>query len=147
MKISKIVFACITFSYINTEDISNSKLVYPIEKNKSDFVNSSFLSSNDLTNSQSKTDKQSTYKVSRDPFSLPINKNNISLISIIQDQNTEPGLDNKKMAILEYNDESSLVSVGEIVGLKWLVISISDKDIVLESLKTKKRKVVLLNYD
>ncbi|MDR3647255.1 MAG: hypothetical protein P4L22_06965 [Candidatus Babeliales bacterium] len=76
----------------------------------------------------------------RDPFAPKKIKKNISLISVLSD-------DQKKIAVVEYDKESVLVSIGDTVGLKWQVISIEDKEIVLESLNTKKRKTVLLNYE
>jgi hypothetical protein len=87
----------------------------------------------------------------RDPFTLKQAEKDILLISILSDANpvVSEGYSgqSKKTAIVEYDNESILVSVGDLIGVQWQVISIDDKEIVLESLESKKRKTVLLDYD
>lgn len=127
MKISKIAPALILFTMCNSDDLAHSAF---------DFIPTQALPeirNHDLS-------------LCRDPFVLKKAKKNISLISVLSDEDPNSTND-KKTAIVEYDDESVLVSIGDLIGSKWQVISIDDKEIVLESLRSKKRKTVLLNYE
>lgn len=75
----------------------------------------------------------------RDPFSIGLDsQNEVFINSIVK------GQDNVT-ALVEYNKKQTVVNVGDSIEDEWKVIFIDEKGIVIENLKSQKRKMVLID--
>lgn len=115
--------------------------------------NNLILSFNTELNDDSNLNKLQKFEISkniRDPFNLKPVKKKITLISVLicHDLSSAGCAEiGKKTAIVEYNNETFLVNKNDIIADKWKVISIENKEIILENLKTQKTEMIVLNYE
>jgi len=79
-----------------------------------------------------------SYSKIRDPFSKFKCKNNIVLNALVQ-------INGKKAALINFADETTIVSLGEKVFEKWQLTELNDQFIILHNTSTKQNETYTLD--